>query len=336
MAELSLKISSIDKLLDYAASGIGAIAGPLLLPWIAGKEAKAEKIRAQGKADAAQIEATGRAKTSAILARAQAEAREYFGAHEGASQHRIEITPAGIAQRIEFQETKRLVNITSILDNAGAELEGEHVDDHEPDPDWTARFFALCQDVSSTDLKKYWGRLLAGKIRNQKAVSLRTLYTLARLTEEDVKLFREICSYVVDEVIYYRASWHRYGALKYDNLLHLQDCGLVLRASTSLRRTLGSAPVTVRAKGCTLSIYGRNKLVASLGLPVSFPMIPLTAAGRQLLEITDCSLDEFHMRSLATLLRRQYHLLAVARVAEKSNAPREDEFVQVLPLGKKS
>ena len=46
-------------------------------------------------------------------------------------------------------------------------------------------------------------------------------------------------------------------------------------------------------------------------------------------------LDDFHMRSLATLLRRKYHLLAVAPINEKSNAPHKDKFVQVLPLDKK-
>ena len=37
---LSLKVPAIEKLIDYGASGVGAIAGPLLAPWKASREGK--------------------------------------------------------------------------------------------------------------------------------------------------------------------------------------------------------------------------------------------------------------------------------------------------------
>ena len=44
-------IPSIEKLIDVVASGIGAVAGPLLLPYKAKMQFKANIIKAKGKAD---------------------------------------------------------------------------------------------------------------------------------------------------------------------------------------------------------------------------------------------------------------------------------------------
>ena len=42
-------VRALDKLLDYTASGIGAVAGPMLATWRARREAAALQIAAQGQ-----------------------------------------------------------------------------------------------------------------------------------------------------------------------------------------------------------------------------------------------------------------------------------------------
>ena len=37
MPEFGLKVPAIEKLIDYGASGVGAISGPLLAPWKASR-----------------------------------------------------------------------------------------------------------------------------------------------------------------------------------------------------------------------------------------------------------------------------------------------------------
>ena len=54
-------------------------------------------------------------------------------------------------QRIQFQEEKRQSNIETVVRHAASELEDKHVEDHEPDHDWTARFFNDVQDVSTKE-----------------------------------------------------------------------------------------------------------------------------------------------------------------------------------------
>ena len=47
MVDINLKVPAIEKLVDYAASGIGAVAAPMLATWKAKNEAKAKLIEAE-------------------------------------------------------------------------------------------------------------------------------------------------------------------------------------------------------------------------------------------------------------------------------------------------
>ena len=134
-------VRALDKLLDYTASGIGAVAGPMLAPWRARREAAALQIAAQSQADSLHI-----------IAAAQAEARNTLVS--GASDVQVELDIAEtIRQRIQFQEEKRHRNIGAIVGQTAELLGDKEVPDHEPDHDWTARFFNEVQDVSSDEMR---------------------------------------------------------------------------------------------------------------------------------------------------------------------------------------
>lgn len=45
---MELNIKALEKLLDHAASGVGSVAGSMLTPWKAGREAQAKQIAAEG------------------------------------------------------------------------------------------------------------------------------------------------------------------------------------------------------------------------------------------------------------------------------------------------
>ena len=192
MSDITVKVPAIEKLLDYGASGVGAIAGPLLAPWKASREAKARLAAAPVEAQVRRIEAESEAETSVIIAKARAEAREYLVAPDDEVHGTAEFTRRDIVQRIEFQERKRLANVRSVVDAAADELSDKEVNDHEPDPDWTARFFDEVQDVSSEDMQKIWARILAGEVESPGRTSLRTLETLRNMTKRDAAMFRNV------------------------------------------------------------------------------------------------------------------------------------------------
>ena len=164
MVEIVLKVPAIEKLLDYLASGIGATAGPLLFPWRAYMQGKADRISARSYAD-----------TLPIIAQAQADARQYLDAPDTDVQGIVEITHEHIGQLIEFQGLKRLANTRLVVDHAAEELSDKEVPDIEPDHDWTARFFDCVQDVSSEHMQKLWAKVLSGEVESPGRTSLRTL-----------------------------------------------------------------------------------------------------------------------------------------------------------------
>ena len=118
--DLNIKVSvpAIEKLVDYTASGIGSVAGMMLTPARARKEAEALRITAGAMADARKLLTTSNTEIQGQLTVGEM-----------------------IALRVQFQEEKRQANISGVFSKAVEELHGAEVEDHEPDHDWTARFF---------------------------------------------------------------------------------------------------------------------------------------------------------------------------------------------------
>ena len=197
---LTVKVHGLEVLVKYAASGIGAVAGPMLAPWRARRDAQARLISAQAQADSVRI-----------IAGAQSAAQRIFA--DSDSVHGVlETSPEGITQRIEYQEQKRQANIYSVVQETARELGDKDVSQHEPDHDWAARFFACVQDVSSENMRRIWAKILAGEIETPGATSVRTLATLRNLTSSEAKVFSEIAKFRIGNFVHpgLKASSDRY------------------------------------------------------------------------------------------------------------------------------
>ena len=120
-------VPGLKKLADYAASGIGSVAGPLLASWKARREAEAKLIAAKGEAEEQQILAEAQATTMQIIASAQANTRSILVPPDSAVQGQLEFGSA-VTQRIQFQEEKRQSNIGQVVTKTALELEGKDVE----------------------------------------------------------------------------------------------------------------------------------------------------------------------------------------------------------------
>ncbi len=182
--DVNLSVPALEKLLDYAASGVGSIAGSLLAPW---------KARQQSRAG--EIAATGQARALGIEARAQAEAREILASRSGAV---VTMTINDrVSQRIQFQEEKRQRNIEAVVKDAADRLGDQDVPHERPDHDWTARFFSYVQDVSREELRILWARILAGEVKRKGNTSIRTLQVLRNLDCATADLFGRLASVAI-------------------------------------------------------------------------------------------------------------------------------------------
>ena len=192
--DVNVRVPGLEKLLDYAVGGVGAIAGPMLANWIASREGKARLTSTHFDAEVHLIETESKARSLQIIADAQAQARQSIDTTIESGHGMVEITRDDIIQSIEFQGRKRLLNARSVVEDAADELGDKEVSDHEPDPDWTARFFNEIQDVSSEDMQSLWAKVLAGEVERPGSTSIRTLSILRNLDQASASLFGKLCS----------------------------------------------------------------------------------------------------------------------------------------------
>ena len=191
--DVNLNVPALEKLLDYAVSGIGSVAGPMLASWRARREAEAKRIAAEGDVTAKKILAEGQSSALQTIANAQADARERLTSSNTAIRGELTIAET-VNQRIQFQEEKRQGNIGAVVRQAAAELGGRDVPDRGPDHDWTARFFHEIQDVSSGEMQTLWAKVLAGQVERPGSTSIKTLSILKNLDRVTAALFRTLCS----------------------------------------------------------------------------------------------------------------------------------------------
>ena len=174
--------SGINKLIDVTASGVGAVAGPMLAPWKARKESKARVLAANADAQILMIRAEAHAKARKLLL----EDDSVVGGE-------IELADR-VNERISYQEQKRLTNISRVVGKAAIELEHKEVPPTEPDHDFAARFFNEVQDISSEDMQILWAKVLAGEVERPGSTSIRTLGVLRDLDQTVAGLFTQLCS----------------------------------------------------------------------------------------------------------------------------------------------
>ena len=172
----------LDKLVEVVASGVGAVAGPLLAPWKSQMEGRAGIVAA--KADAKILQ---------IRVEAHVQAREIITANGSIASGQVELSDH-VNERIRYQEQKRLANIGSVVGKAAEELENKEVLDTDPDHDWTARFFNDVQDVSSEEMQVLWSKVLVGEIERPGSTSARTLGLLRNMDQPTAQLFAKFCS----------------------------------------------------------------------------------------------------------------------------------------------
>ena len=312
--EIKVSIPGIEKLLEYSVSGIGSVAGPMLVSWKARQEAKAKAIAAKGEVEAQRILTAGQADAMNIIATAQANARSILVSRDSNVQGQLDFAHA-ITQRIQFQEEKRQSNIETVVRQAASELDDKHVEDHEPDHDWTARFFNDIQDVSTKETQLLYAKILAGEIERPGSTSIKTLSILRDLDRPTAMLFGVLCSACIslftdeDDLVDARvlslggdASQNalREFGLSFDNLNILNEHGLIIadyRSWFDITMCIGTIGTNEKQEKLVVRIpFGFENRYWVLepttprktGAKYKVSGVALTKAGRELLRVVEC------------------------------------------------
>ncbi len=330
MVDLNLKVPAVKKLLEFVASGIGAVGGSMLARWQARAAADAARIEAQGQADAMRITAEGQADSTRLIAGAQAEAQTYFPIEGQSIQGEVNLSKE-IESRLTFQEQKRQSNIRTVVGMAADELNDKQIEDHDVDHDWVARFFSDVQDVTSEHMQRIWARILAGEVETSGRTSLHTLSILKNMTQRDAKLFENISRFVFEDFILNEE--HADGVVgfpTYGTLLDMESYGL-LNVGSFLNATM-----ELKSQRTTFSSTNIYKISANSEFQkINLPCSVLSPQGRELYKIVEPSIDEAYLRAIARFMNDNGGIkLERAEIIEKlpNNKIRHTPWVLVEPL----
>ena len=304
MVDINLKVPALEKLLDYCASGVGAIGGPMLARWKARTEADVLRIKAQGQADAIRL-----------ITDAQAEARQSFEVVPSSIQGEIDVRNE-IQARLSFQEEKRQGNIEAVVGMAADELGKKQVQTHDVDHDWTARFFADVQDVSSEKMQQIWAKILAGEVETPGRTSMQTLSILRNMSQRDAELFERTANFVIKDFVLKDDSTKSIpGFPHYEDFMRLSHHNLI-HLGTGLQKFLEGSPEYHVDDGDTL--YRIHKGGTEI-YNFKIPSHALTPSGMELYAFINCRKNEDYLGVLAEYLRkRDGGRLAYAQILDRT------------------
>ena len=318
--DVSLNVPAIEKLLDYAASGVGSVAGSMFAPWRARRETQAKLIAAEGDAEVLSIQAE-----------AQSKAREILVSQDTDVTGELNITDK-VNQRILFQEHKRQVNIETVVRKSANHLGDKSVENREPDHDWTARFFNDIQDVSSEGMQNLWAKVLAGEVEKEGSTSIRTLGVLKNMDQATASLFRKFCSACIflgqdfsngrvpsldgnagsNSLVDYGLEFRALNRLNengliisdYNSWVDLIYCKILVVKNETVRIEI---PFTFQRKHWILRPYAQDHDINNIKKVKDFRLsgVALTSSGMELSKIIDLELMEKFSQDLITYFQKK-------------------------------
>lgn len=290
MVDVNLKVPAIEKLLDYVASGIGAVGGPMLARW-----------RARAKADAMRISAEGQADSIRLITAEQAKAKEKFV--EGRLRIHSELAVGEeIQARLDFQEKKRQSNIASVVKMAADEVGEKEVENRLVDDDWAARFFGDVQDVTSEHMQRIWSKILAGEVETPGRTSLHTLAILKNMTQRDAELFERVTQFIFTTSLFTGKNYDCIrGYPAYESIIMLESYGLMTIATGLSHDFNLDSKVTDIVRGKVVyRISGESATTK-----IRFPCFPLSPQGIELLNLTEPTINEDYLEEIAAFLKEE-------------------------------
>lgn len=228
-----------------------------------------------------------------------------------------------ISNMIEFQIEKKVANLIAIVKHAVKELEGLlDIPNYDPNPAWTNRWVDGAQDVSSDELQKLWGKILAGEVKSPGQTSLRTLAILRDMTQQEARDFSKlmrfrIANLVFDDNLESDDNLERMLGEDSNLIVHLSHIGLFGRYGEIERIVLGdNGKWMVEHYGYDLIIEGQPGQEFHMMRNYWPRLIPhlITVAGMELAKLCQHKPDLQYLSHFAKFLARQNLKLKLAKI----------------------
>ncbi len=196
--------------------------------------------------------------------------------------------------RLAYQEIAKQENIEAVVDCAYQELLGKSSTNGENvSRDWMTRFINSVEDISSENMQKLWGKILAGEILEPSTFSYKTLECMRNLSKKDAELFERLCKIVIeDSFIISDLNILKNWGFTYNDILSMDECGLINSSGIIRRGKKISHQNFIIIDFGEYLLMGKAKEAESID-ELAIEHFSLTKAGREISSIieAECPFD---------------------------------------------
>jgi hypothetical protein len=300
----------IKRLIEVVAESVGVISRPYFIKQTADAKAYEIKVISQAIAESRKLLGGGEYEGGSFKIPAAAET----------SNQSLALPERSVA-RNEFQELRKQQNIESVCANAAEELKNESsVSESKPEPEWISHFFDIAEKVSTEDLQYWWGKILAGEIKQPGSFSLRTLDVLKNMSRQEAESFAKVGQYAFhsqEEGTFFinpnEYIFKKDDGLSISELLTLREAGLVIESAVNIF-------FEVEAGSYFQIFYGSLVLLLEAEKNIridSFNPGILTKAGIELLKLISIKPDMEYLKFVANKFKQDGMKIAWAPILKK-------------------
>lgn len=219
---------------------------------------------------------------------------------------------SALTQSVKQEESVRLllnkIHLSKVLLLAEAEA-AENPQEPAAQPvqdEWFVRWRQYAQEMSSDELQRLWGRILAGEVANPGGFSLRTLDFVRNLTQREAQRIQHLAQFVVNEDVVISANKAILQAhgLNTSFFLEMESLGLLSGGTgLGLKITYGSLE---RTSFLRLLVNRSVALVVShpdRERKLELPIIQLSAVGKELLALGNFPGHREYMSAIGTEIK---------------------------------
>lgn len=153
-----------------------------------------------------------------------------------------------------LNQLQKDINIENTINIAEEVLRQDHDEpsEREVDNDWLFRWREHASRVSSDELQKIWGHVLAGEVKEPGSYSIRTLEFLNSISKSDAELIVKVSELILNDYIFKVDKYYELFGVSFDQFLYLDEIGFLQSVdsislsvdignilSTSFLKTLG-------------------------------------------------------------------------------------------------
>jgi hypothetical protein len=195
-------------------------------------------------------------------------------------------------KRVEILEVNRQKNIEDVLQVAQNILQQDpsSTNENQIDRDWFTRVINNAQDVSDDEMKRMWGKVLAGEIKHPKLYSLRTLDVLRNMTKDDAKLIIDIAPYILrdfDDNVFVFNDEKDNGVIEFSKILYLMELGILDSNTTILINESFDGRVEDLSNEVRFWNQNIGLIIKTNSTRLDFPAYDFTSIGKQILTLID-------------------------------------------------